>query len=96
MAVRVGPPGQSINYFSRADSLWHQTWIDRDGGQMEYTGGLRNGAMVLEGTGNDPGLPPYRARMTMTPLPDGSVEQLMERLERRWRKLVRNISRNIP
>jgi len=74
-----GHSGQSINYFSRADGLWHQTWIDRDGGQVEYTGGLRNGAMVLEGTGNDPGLPPYRARMTMTPLQDGSVEQLMER-----------------
>jgi hypothetical protein len=74
-----GGEGKSLNFFDRADGLWHQTWIDRDGGALFLSGKFENGAMRLQGerpaTAKQPAL---RHRITWTALPGGKVRQLWE------------------
>jgi len=44
-----GVEGRSINAYDEARGVWHQTWMDSAGGVLLLDGGLRDGAMVLEG-----------------------------------------------
>ena len=44
-----GVEGRSLNAYDEARGCWHQTWMDSTGGMLLLDGGLRDGAMVLEG-----------------------------------------------
>ena len=37
--------GRSLSIFDAQDSKWKQTWVDNEGGYLDFTGGLKNGAM---------------------------------------------------
>lgn len=74
-----GGAGKSLNFYDRADGLWHQTWVDRSGGALNLAGKFLDGAMRL--VGERPATakgPATRHRITWTPLPDGKVRQLWE------------------
>lgn len=74
-----GGAGKSLNFYDRADGLWHQTWVDQGGSVLYLAGGFRDGAMRLEGS--RPATPQQAAtrhRITWTPLPGGKVRQLWE------------------
>jgi hypothetical protein len=74
-----GGGGKSLNFYDRADGLWHQTWIDRSGGALFLSGKFDNGMMQL--IGERPATakqPATRHRITWTPLPGGKVRQLWE------------------
>jgi hypothetical protein len=74
-----GGAGKSLNFYDRSDGLWHQTWIDRNGGALFLSGKFANGAMRL--TGERPATPKQpaaRHRITWTPLPNGTVRQVWE------------------
>lgn len=74
-----GTEGRSLNVYDSSRGRWHQTWVDSSGGLLLLEGGLRNGAMVLEGTQRDDETRAVtRERITWTPAPDGSVRQLWE------------------
>ena len=45
----TGYTGQSFNIFDVSRETWHQTWVDVGGALLLLEGGLRDGAMVLEG-----------------------------------------------
>ena len=45
-----GGTGQSINYYHPGRGQWHQLWTDGGASIIDIRGGLREGAMVLEGT----------------------------------------------
>jgi hypothetical protein len=74
-----GGAGKSLNFYDANDGLWHQTWIDRNGGALFLSGRFENGVMSLTGTraasANRPGA---RNRITWTPLRGGKVRQLWE------------------
>lgn len=91
----TGVTGQSINFWDPVDSLWHQTWVDRFGGQLVYHGRMRDGVMWLEGRNYEPGKPSAAARMILTPMPDGSVDQLMEQANENgeWTEVFHGIYR---
>lgn len=75
-----GLEGRSINGYDASRGCWHQTWMDSSGGVLLLDGGLRDGAMVMEGwgPGGDDGLDPVdRQRITWTPEDDG-LRQLWE------------------
>ena len=47
-----GPPGtpllgRSVSMFDRASGHWKQTWVDNQGGYLDFTGGLQEGRMVF-------------------------------------------------
>ena len=73
-----GYTGESLNVYDAGRKVWHQTWVDSGGLLLVLEGGLRDGAMVLEGrtTGADGKVTGHR--ITWTPHADGSVRQLWE------------------
>jgi hypothetical protein len=75
-----GTGGGSLNAYVPHEKTWKQTWVGSGGERVDFTGGLRDGAMVL--TGDWMGIvTPGQAkltRMTYTPAADGSVRQFGE------------------
>ncbi len=67
-----GVEGHSLNAWDASRGCWHQTWVDSTGGVLQLDGGVRDGAMVLEGV--DEGV---RQRITWTVEAEG-VRQLWE------------------
>lgn len=69
--------GGSLNSFLPALGVWRQIWTDSQGSWNVFEGGRVGDAMVLLGhrLGNDPKDSAILARMTFTPLEDGSVRQ---------------------
>lgn len=76
-----GYHGESFNVYDASRGVWHQSWVDTGGLLLLLEGGLRNGAMVLEGVTVDPEGEEILNRITWTPLDeDGSrVRQHWER-----------------
>lgn len=66
-----GYAGTSLNFYDAPRKVWHQTWIDNQGGGLTLEGGLQGTSMVLQSTTD----PVNVQRITWTPLPDGRVRQ---------------------
>lgn len=76
-----GSTGESFNLYNAATSRWEQFWVDNGGNRLHLKGGLREGAMVLEGVQDKPDAKTgilQRERITWTPNQDGSVRQSWE------------------
>lgn len=74
-----GGEGRSYNALDAATKTWHQFWSDDQGGTLWLSGGLREGAMVMEGESPSASTgKPQRQRISWTPNADGSVRQLWE------------------
>lgn len=69
-----GYVGTSLNFYDATRKVWHQTWIDNQGGGLFIEGGLVGESMVLSTTGDTANV----QRITWTPLPDGRVRQHWE------------------
>lgn len=72
-----GGSGQSFNVYDASRGLWHQTWVDAQGGLLVLEGGWRDGRMVLTGDRASRAGPhaPVRNRITWTPLARDTVRQ---------------------
>jgi hypothetical protein len=69
--------GQSFNRWDPDRGVWHQTWVDNQGGLLLLEGAFRDGAMVM----SDAAVPARKAgapvnEIRWTAQPDGSVRQL--------------------
>ena len=73
-----GSEGKSFNSYDGKAGQWVQNWVDRSGGNILARGGLRDGAMRLEGVHTYGDGHTELFRMTFTPNPDGSVRQHIE------------------
>jgi hypothetical protein len=73
-----GSRGTSLNAYDPGTKRWHQTWVDGDGLLLQIDGGIRGGAMVLEGETLSSAGRRTRQRTTWTPLPGGRVRQLWQ------------------
>lgn len=74
----VGPDGATISYrgasfsvFDVRNGKWRQFYVDSGGEVTAFEGAALDGAMVLDA----PGWAGVTQRMTVAPLPDGSVRQ---------------------
>lgn len=71
-----GERGSSFNHYDAPRKVWHQSWVDDQGGLLLLDGGMKDGSMVLSGS-----RPARRGtgtvidRITFTPQADGSVRQ---------------------
>lgn len=64
--------GESFNVYDASRGVWHQSWVDTSGLLLVIEGGIREGAMVLEGTVGSGGAARLN-RITWTVLdPDGN------------------------
>lgn len=73
-----GYRGESFNAYDPGTGRWYQTWVDHRGGMLRLEGGLREGAMVMEGETRGVDGTATRQRITWTPLPGGQVRQHWE------------------
>ena len=77
-ATGKGYSGESLNIYDAARKVWHQTWVDSNGLLLALEGGWNGKAMVLQGESVQSNGVRARQRITWTPSPDGSVQQLWE------------------
>jgi tetratricopeptide (TPR) repeat protein len=70
----LGYEGTSLNFYDAQRKVWHQTWIDNQGGALYLEGGLDGESMVLATTSSTENI----QRITWTPLEDGRVRQHWE------------------
>ena len=40
--------GTSVSTFEVSSSRWKQTWVDNEGGYLDFVGGFSNGQMILQ------------------------------------------------
>jgi len=71
--------GTSYNFYNQQKKLWQQVWVDNQGSQLELSGQLEDGIMILYseemiGQNNEK----YINRITWTPNSDGSIRQHWE------------------
>jgi hypothetical protein len=73
-----GANGTSVNTFDASRGVWHQTWVDDQGGLLQLEGHATDGRMVLEGqkTRREGGL--SRERITWERRSPDRVRQLWE------------------
>jgi len=70
----LGYEGTSLNFYDAARRVWHQTWIDNQGGALYLEGRLEGRSMVMATTTD----PQNVQRITWTPQDDGQVRQHWE------------------
>ena len=66
--------GTSRNFYDMNEKQWKQVWTDNQGGSLNLSGGLIDGAMVLTSTQDS-----TMDRITWRPYDEGSVRQHWER-----------------
>ena len=79
VSAKGGFTGTSYNYYDSLEGLWHQLWLDNQGGSLKLSGGMVGSSMVLSSkpTEDAKGIITVN-RITWTPNDDGSVRQLWE------------------
>ena len=73
-----GSGGGSLNNYVTADYRWHQTWVDSDGGYLDFQGGLVEGRMILQRTARIDGRA-VEQRMVFDQIARDSLEWRWER-----------------
>jgi hypothetical protein len=74
----LGEVGSSVNTINPGSGKWQQDWVSGTGVVTHFEGGLSSGAMHFSGVRNMYGVQPVPVRLTLAPLPDGSVQQTGE------------------
>lgn len=46
--------GKSVSVFNKRRGIWQQTWVDNNGGYLDFTGGFSGGKMVLSRSADTP------------------------------------------
>jgi hypothetical protein len=73
-----GANGTSVNTFDASRGVWHQTWVDDQGGLLQLEGHATDGGMVLEGSQTRHEGGPSRERITWERKGPDRVRQLWE------------------
>ena len=73
-----GGTGTSLNYFNPVTNEWRQVWVSAGRYAIDIVGGIRAGAMVLEGSIYNFAGAVWDFRGTWAPNADGSVRQFFE------------------
>jgi hypothetical protein len=84
-----GLRGMSVSTVSSETGGWRQTWVDNSSGYLDFTGGMRDGEMVLEREGLTPGAP-VRQRMVWADITPNALTWRWERSDDEgatWRTL---------
>jgi hypothetical protein len=69
-----GHKGESFSVYDGSRHIWHQTWVTNHGQLLTIEGGIRDGAMVLEGSDRAPDGKARLVRGTWRPIKDGVRE----------------------
>ncbi len=81
--------GMSVSTFNLLTHQWQQTWVDNSGGYLDFTGGFKNGRMVLSRHATRNGKT-FLQRMVWKNIQPGSLDWSWERSDdggRTWKVL---------
>ncbi len=70
--------GMSLSTISPETGRWHQTWVDSDGGYLDFQGGMVEGRMILQRTARIDGRA-VEQRMVFDQIARDSLEWRWER-----------------
>lgn len=73
-----GGRGESLTSYDPATKRWRQHWIETDGTQSDYVGGLDGNDVVMIAADVDAAGKPVQHRMRFSLLADGRVHQFMD------------------
>lgn len=77
-----GHRGTSLNMYDASRGVWHQTWVDSGGSLLLLEGGVRAGAMVLEGSAASPTEPGLTVRHRISwSVMDGDPDRVRQHWE---------------
>lgn len=71
--------GHSVSMYDVPAGKWKQTWVDSQGGYLQFEGGIEGDTMVLYGAGTQPDGTPFRTRMTFMNITDDNFDWHWER-----------------
>jgi hypothetical protein len=94
-----GSDGTSLNAWDAQYKVWRQFWTGADGVVLRLEGGLRDGAMVMEGELPTSAGGTQRQKISWTPQRDGSVVQHWQTSDddgRTWQDAFRGVYRRSP
>lgn len=72
--TKAGYEGTSLSFYDASRKVWHQTWIDNQGGALYLEGGLEGRNMVLRTVADRQDV----QRVTWTPLDGSRIRHLWE------------------
>lgn len=70
-----GFEGRSVNIYDRQSQRWHQTWVDNTGLLLKLSGGMKEGRMLLTGSGKNAQGQNLLHKISWTPQSNGEVRQ---------------------
>ena len=73
--------GNSVSTFDRKTGQWRQTWVDNQGGYLDFTGGMEDGRMILSRSFVDSTGSTVHQRMVWFNIEDSSLDWNWERSE---------------
>ncbi len=82
--------GMSISVFNQAIGKWQQTWVDNQGGYLDFVGEFRDGKMTLGREARPLGKPPFLQRMIWYDIQQDSFMWNWERSDdsgKTWKQL---------
>jgi hypothetical protein len=74
----AGLNGMSVSVFNQNTGKWHQTWVDNQGGYLDFTGGFADGKMILSRRASKDGTE-FMQRMVWSNITDKSFDWSWER-----------------
>lgn len=75
----TGVTGTSMNYYDPEHERWKQTWVDSKGSIIELVGSVIDGKVKMSGRFVNRQGHSELSRMTIIPMPNGQVQQLIEK-----------------
>ncbi|MBU0982503.1 MAG: hypothetical protein KKA42_01435 [candidate division Zixibacteria bacterium] len=71
--------GMSVSTYNTRTGRWHQTWVDNQGGYLDFTGGWSDTAMVLSRSATDSTGTSFLQRMVWTDITPMTLNWRWER-----------------
>lgn len=66
--------GESVSSYHRPSGQWKQTWVDNQGGYLDFTGGMTGDDMILSRNAVDGNGKPFMQRMVWREITENSFE----------------------
>jgi hypothetical protein len=73
-----GGTGQSLNFYNREDSRWHQVWVSNSGEVLNLTGSYADGNLTFRGESKPADGTRLLHRLSFHPKADSTVRQFWE------------------
>jgi Protein of unknown function (DUF1579) len=79
--------GMSVSLFDTTTGKWKQTWVDNEGGYLDFVGEFKDGQMILAREASRPDGTRILQRMVFKNISPNELDWSWEAIKRRWQDL---------